>query len=159
MFYLCNLPLIILYNSAATAGSLSDEECSTEEAASKACQEYSENLDKLTELMEKNKPFIEQMKGVAGELNRIKLGAPAPSASGKDSPELRAALQEAKEASEKHGATSPEARVAWDTVEEIAAAGTAPAMGGALTDDECLIETMQACEALEELNKALKLKN
>ena len=148
---------MIIFNSAATAPSL-NEECSTEEAASKACMEYGENLDKLSALMGENKPFIEQMKGVASELQRIKLAA-SPKPVAKDSPELRAAVAEAKAISDEKGATSPEARVAWDTVEEIAAAGNAPAMGGMLLEDECLVEAMEACEALEVLNEALNLKN
>jgi len=34
-------------------------------------------------------------------------------------PDTSSAVQAALEASEKYGATSPEARVAWDTVEEM----------------------------------------
>lgn len=141
--------------SPATAKGL-DEECSVEEAASKACQEYGENLDKLTALMKENAPFIKQMTDATNELKRIKV-ATAPITAGKDSPELRAAVEEAKKASKENGATSPEARVAWDVVEEIAAAGNAPAMGGMLESDECLVESMEACEALDALNKSLKL--
>ena len=51
---------------------------------------------------------------------------------------------------------TPEAALAWETVEEIAAASNAPALGGKLTD-ECLVEAIEACEALDELNKALNL--
>ena len=79
---------------------------------------------------------------------------PAPPVAGKDSPELRAAITEAKAASDEFGATSTEAVLAWETVEEIASAGVEPALGGML-DDECLIDTIEACEALQELNKGL----
>jgi hypothetical protein len=132
-----------------------NEECLTEEEASKACMEYGEKLDQLTELVKKNKPYVEQMKGLAAELKQIKIKA-APAQPAADSPELRAALKAAQEASEKYGPTSPEAKVAWDIVEEEAAAGVDNALGGMLTD-ECLVETLEACEALDELNRALKV--
>ena len=46
-----------------------------------------------------------------------------------------------------------------ETVEEIAAAGNANALGGALSDDECLVDAaMEACVALEELNRVLNTK-
>ncbi|CAB9507090.1 expressed unknown protein [Seminavis robusta] len=139
--------------SAATGGSL--DECETEGDASDACKEYGEKLDALADLMKTQGKFVEQMKGLTDELQKIKVSsAPAPKA--QDSPELRAAVKAAKAASEEFGASSPEAAVAWDTVEEIAAAGNSNALGGSLTD-ECLVEAMEACEALDELNRVLSL--
>lgn len=80
---------------------------------------------------------------------------PKPGSSkARDSPELREAIREAKEVSEKMGAASIEAILAWETVEEIASASNSPALGGML-DDECLVETIEACEAMEELQRAL----
>jgi CP12 domain len=117
--------------------------------------EYGQKLDELATLVKSQSPFVEQMKGLTDELKRIKVSA-APAQKAKDSPELRAALKAAKAASAEFGPTSKEAAVAWDTVEEIAAAGNAPALGGSLTD-ECLVEAIEACEALEELNRALSL--
>lgn len=144
--------------SAAMAPSL-DEECLTDDP-SPACLEYGEKLDQLAELIKKQKPFVEQMKGLASEMKQMKLAEASTTkkTAAKDSPELRAAVKEAKETAEKYGATSPEARVAWDNVEEIAAAGNANAMGGTLID-ECLVEASEACDALDELNKVLTLKD
>lgn len=136
-------------------GSTMDEECLVEDEASKACREYGEKLDELAQLVKKQGPFVEQMKGLAGDLQKIKVTAKEATPA-KDSPELRKAVAEAKAASEEFGASSSQAAVAWDTVEEIAAAGNAPALGGTLTD-ECLVEALEACEALDQLNKALHL--
>lgn len=130
-----------------------DTECSVEDEASKACKEYGEKLDELSALVKEQNPYLEKMKGLANELQQIKVTATKASPA-KDSPQLREAVAAAKAASEEFGATSGEAAVAWDTVEEIAAAGNAPALGGSLAD-ECLVEAMEACEALDELNRAL----
>ncbi len=62
----------------------------------------------------------------------------------------------AKAATEEFGATSKEAKLAWEDVEEIASASTAPAMGTNLID-ECLVEQIEACEGLEELTRVLNL--
>ena len=130
-----------------------NEECLTDEEVSQACIEYGQKLDELATLLKNQSPFVEQMRGLTDELKRIKVSA-APPAKAVDSPELRAAVKAAKAASDEFGPSSPEAAVAWDAVEEIAAAGNAPALGGRITD-ECLVEAIEACEALEELNRAL----
>ena len=74
-------------------------------------------------------------------------------------PRLQEALGAAKRMTAEHGIRSPEARVAWETVEEIASAGErSDALGAKLNTDECLAEVAEeACAALEELNRALKL--
>lgn len=67
------------------------------------------------------------------------------------------ALKEAKEMEKVHGKGSPEAAVAWAELEEVASSGLSNAMGTRL-DEECLVETaMEACQALDELNRALNL--
>lgn len=92
---------------------------------------------------------------LASELKAIKVLDVKPTA-GKDSPQLRKALADAKAVSAEKGATSKEAAVAWDVVEEIAAAGTSASTGISL-ENECLVETaMEACEALEELNRVME---
>lgn len=143
-------------NSAATKGSL-DVECQISDA--KACEEYAKKVDGLAGIVEEIKPNIESMRSLlASQLEDIKLmdyvAAPA-----KDSPELREALAEAKAISDEKGASSKEAAVAWDIVEEIAAAGTGNSMGVNL-DEECLVETAQdACRALEELDRVMQTRS
>ncbi len=59
---------------------------------------------------------------------------------------------------EKHGIQSSQAKVAWEAVEHIASDDLSEAMKAAVDDnDECLIEMIEACEALDELNRALFL--
>ena len=72
-------------------------------------------------------------------------------------PLLDEALLEAKRMTKKHGITASEAKLAWETVEQIASADMSEAMKGGITDDECLVEMIEACEAMDELNRALFL--
>ena len=82
---------------------------------------------------------------------KIKEAAPAP---GVDSPALQKALKSAKATTDTFGSESAEAKVAWAEVEEVASASNSNALGGML-GDECLVETIEACEALEELQRAI----
>jgi hypothetical protein len=68
---------------------------------------------------------------------------------------LQQAIAEAKETTAMYGATSAEAAVAWDNVEELSASDNSQALEPALSE-ECLVDMMDACEALEELqNKVI----
>jgi len=150
------LPRTLSQHSAATGGSLADECELTDGEVSKACMEYDKNLEELQKMLKENAPFIQKMKSIASDLENIKMTT-APAVQAKDSPELRAAVAEAKKATDEFGPTSSEARLAWESVEEIASAGNAGALGGKLSTEECLVETAEACEALEKLEKALEL--
>eukprot|EP00543_Licmophora_paradoxa_P011939 CAMPEP_0202458300 /NCGR_PEP_ID=MMETSP1360-20130828/24394_1 /ASSEMBLY_ACC=CAM_ASM_000848 /TAXON_ID=515479 /ORGANISM="Licmophora paradoxa, Strain CCMP2313" /LENGTH=217 /DNA_ID=CAMNT_0049078785 /DNA_START=22 /DNA_END=675 /DNA_ORIENTATION=+ len=140
-------------NSNAFAGGL-DDDCAVDEETVE-CKEYSEKLDELNKLISENQPLFEKVRTAATDLRAIKMSPPAPAA-GKDSPELQAAIKEAKASTEAYGITSTEAVLAWETVEEIASSSVTPALGGKLEDD-CLVETIEACEALEEVGRALNL--
>jgi len=126
----------------------------TEEEISEACVEYGKKLEELNKYVSEVRPKVAEVRNLAENVKAIKMvaskGKPA-----KDSPELRAAMAEAKSMSQKFGPTSPEARVAWTEVEEIAATGNDNALGRGL-DEECLVDSaMEACQAIEELNNAL----
>jgi hypothetical protein len=119
--------------------------------------DYSAKLNELESLLGSQKPILNTMKKIAEEIRAVKLTIPEPSV-GTPNAKLLDALAEAKSISEAKGITSADARVAWDVVEEIAAAGNSESMGDVLTADECLIEAAQAaCEALEELNRVLEM--
>lgn len=145
-------------NSAATKGSLEDECDISDEELSAKCMDYESKMAELKSIVgnfEMSK--FDQMKALTNELSNIKVTV--QSASQKDSPELKAAvakaMAEAKKISDEKGADSPEAKVAWTEVEEIASSGLQNAVGARL-DEECLVDTAQeACMALEELNRAL----
>lgn len=130
-----------------------DTECDVD-ASSAACMEYSEKMEALQKLMDEYQPKVDQLKSLATEIQAIKVTASqAPPAA--SSPALKTALAAAKEAEAKFGKGSPEATVAWAELEDVAASGLGNAMGTRL-DEECLVDkTVEACTALEELNRAI----
>lgn len=139
-------------NSASFAGNL-DDECEAE-APTEACLEYGQKLEELSAILRDQGPKIEQIKSLAREIQAVKLKE-APVAPAADSPALQAALKAAKAVTEKHGISSAEARLAWEDVEEMAAASSQSNALGGMIGDECLVETIEACEALEELQRAI----
>ena len=139
--------------SEATKGSL--DECDvTQEWIDKACLEYSAKLDELDQLLKETKnsaqPSVEQVQP-------IKLTDVPQQKAGEQSEQLKEALLSAQSLTKKHGIHSAEARVAWETVEEIASASERnDALGGKLSADECLVDAaMDACAALTELNRVI----
>lgn len=79
---------------------------------------------------------------------------------GAESPLLRKAIELANAATEKHGITSSEAKLAWEDVEEIASAVSQKANADLPNlVDECLVEELEACQAIEELQRVLALSN
>jgi glycerol-3-phosphate dehydrogenase len=113
-------------------------------------------MEELKALLKAQQANSIALKEMVDSVKKVKLSVPEMKA-GKASPQLQAALAEAKKLTAEKGLDSPEARVAWDTVEEIAAADNSGALGGGLTADECLVDAAQeACEALEELNRLME---
>jgi hypothetical protein len=120
--------------------------------------EYKEKLAELSRMIETEAPKkLETIKNLASEITAIKLANPERIA-GSDSPLLRQALDEAKKATEEFGVESSEAKLAWESVEEIASASNDNAMGVNLVD-ECLVEQIEACQGLEELSRVLNLES
>ncbi|CAM9275420.1 unnamed protein product [Pylaiella littoralis] len=66
-----------------------------------------------------------------------------------DHPEIEVAEAAALEATKKFGATSPEARLAWDTYEEVAAADNSIASKVTL-DEDCDVDHAKVCEEYKE---------
>jgi hypothetical protein len=143
-------------NSVATMGNLADE-CDVENV-SEDCLEYNEALEDLQELIAANKipePPSPFRKELASTVEPVKLSAPKSKAA-PQSKELQAALEEARSLTASKGLSSKEAIIAWETVEEIASAGTSNALGDVLSSEECLVfeeASQEACSALEELSK------
>jgi hypothetical protein len=138
---------------------MSDAECTVDDDTGQACQEYQAKMRELQQLL-KEIPHVEKIKSPAEDIQAIKMAAPevlSSAAPAPDSPQLRAAMEEAKELSARLGPDSPEARLAWTEVEDIASAGLDNALGDRL-DDQCLVESaMSACVALEELSRVVNL--
>lgn len=97
------------------------------------------------------------VKSLADQLKGVKLAKPTSSSvSGSEDSALKAALDDARSAAEAHGKDSIEAKLAWETVEEIAASNNLEATRAPL-DEECLIELIEGCEALEKFKTALDM--
>jgi hypothetical protein len=121
-------------------------------------QAYAE-LQQTLQFMERQKmafQFNDQlMKDVAAELHAIKISPPAKKPA-PTIPGLWDAKLKARAISQQYGNTSPEAKLAWEEVEEIAAAGLENAVGEGLTPETCdLTKAAEACMALEELERFL----
>jgi len=71
-------------------------------------------------------------------------------------PSLKKAISMAELMTEWYGIQSKEARLAWETVEDISSNGFEEAVKGEIkSGEECLVELIDACEAMEELDRAL----
>ena len=127
----------------------------TQEWIDKACLDYSAKLDELDRLLKETKNS--EPSTMAEQVQPIKLASVPQQKAGEQSEQLKEAVSNAKSLTEKHGISSSEARVAWETVEEIASASERnDALGGKLSADECLIDAaMDACAALNELNRVI----
>lgn len=106
--------------------------------------------------MEETKYRLDSVKTLANELRSIKLSDPKVGKVGVDTEKMNIALAAAKEATETHGEGSSESKLAWETVEEIASNDYEAATKSSL-DEECLVESLEACEALDELSRVINL--
>ena len=120
-----------------------------------ASDDFQGAVQGLANKLKLQQPAMASLNGMAEEIKAIKLSAPKSASSNKSNPKLQAAMKEAKQLTEIYGAHSSEAKLAWETVEELASSNRIEnAMGGMLTPEECLVDAaIGACEALEELNR------
>lgn len=131
-----------------------DKECVIENTSAE-CLDYGRFLDELFNVRDMITPRGENKKAhLIDVLKAIKVtsgeGKPV-----KSSPELTKALEEAKKATADFGVSSVEARLAWETYEEIASTGLDNSLGISLSE-ECSIEAgEEACKAIEELERVL----
>jgi len=113
-------------------------------------------MKQVQELLHETKPKLEHMKELLAELKNIRLISP-DSKPAVNTPAIQEALAKAKQAVNEYGATSNEAKLAYEELEEVSSAGLDNAMGARL-DEECLVDTaMEACMALDELNRVMSL--
>lgn len=106
-------------------------------------KEFDDKFQLLADILTENQEKVKKIKTLVQEIQAIKLSKPQGSKPGADSPELKKALQDAKDAAKRYGNGSKEAVQAWMTVEEIASADQSEATTGDL-DDECLVQTIEA---------------
>lgn len=114
-----------------------------------------EELAKTVQSIHKEqKDQLEKLKKLAMEMDAIKI-ATGESKKIAGSPAFDKALKDAKEIEQKYGVHSKEAMMAYAELEDVAAADNSNAYGPRL-DEECLVDTaMEACQALDELNRVL----
>jgi len=118
--------------------------------------EYEAKVKSLSQMLTKTKDELDKVKDLADSLKGVKLASPpSGAATGGEARAMQDALAAAKVASEKHGEDSTEAKLAWETVEEIAASAADGEAAKATLDEECLIELIEGCEALEKFKEAL----
>lgn len=118
-------------------------------------EEYKEKVKLLALLLEESEAKIQSIKTLTEEVKAVQIVDVASARSSVDPTLMKSVLKDAQEAEEKFGKESTEAAVAWDIVEEVASSDRSGAIGGSI-EDECLVEALEACEALEELNRAVK---
>ena len=116
-----------------------------------------DNFVQLRKLGEIQRDYVESIQKVTEQIRAVKIAPPVNWNSEREhNPLFDTALAEAKDATEKHGIQSSEAKLAWETLEEIASNDMSQVMKGAVdADDECLVGMMVTCAAMEELNSSL----
>ena len=125
-------------------------------------EEYAIKVKALAQMLTKTKDELAQVKELADSLKGVKLATPSASSGGSldsSSAAMQSALSAARAATEANGADSKEAALAWETVEEIAASVGDSEATRAPLDEECLIELIEGCEALEKFKTTLESLN
>jgi hypothetical protein len=132
-----------------------DEECVLDESlANNMCMEYSEKLYALEKLIHgKAKAKVPEPKKLnVDDIPRVPLADKSSRqyklSSVATSPDITAAIENAKIITEENGIASSEARIAWEVVEELSASVSHA------HDDEMF--RMEQSNALKELNRILK---
>jgi len=120
-------------------------------------KEMYDSFVELKKLGEIQRTQVESIKQVTEQIKAIKIAGPASwNDEHTSNPMFEVALTEAKAMTEEHGIESTEAKLAWETLEEIASNDSSVVMKQAIdAEEECLVEMIEACEAMEELNNVL----
>ncbi|KAL3817616.1 hypothetical protein ACHAXA_006505 [Cyclostephanos tholiformis] len=118
--------------------------------------DYEAKVKSLAQMLTKTKEELQMVRQLAEDLKGVKLAAPLSRTAVPAYPaDMKAALSAARAATEEFGIQSTEAKLAWETVEEIAASSTDNEATRAPLDEECLVELIEGCEALEKFKAAL----
>jgi len=146
-------------NRAAFTGGVSDEDCLIPDgdAPPEECNDYVAGVEAIAALEDKRPGTNTEKEKIALSVKPVSLSS--SSSGGSDSAEvntaLLTALENAKKITAELGITSSEAKLAWEDVEEIASSSTSQATKKPLNLEECEVEKIEACEALEELDKII----
>ena len=138
---LITLNLLLSYPSAAFQAPVLDAK-------------YEQKVKALSQMLTKTKAELDEVKNLADELKGVKLASPSGSVAVPDEEAMKEALAAARAVTDEFGIESIQARQAWETVEEVGESYKATIR--APLDEECLIELIEGCEALEKFNAALQ---
>lgn len=162
---MCRTKSLSSPQSVAFAGAIGDDDCllGDDWAQPDECNDYAAGVAAIAAAqdtrLELNTIIAASEKSIAESVKPVSLSTSSSGAD--DSAEvtsgLLAALENAKKITAELGITSSEAKLAWEDVEEIASSSTAAATKKALDLDECEVEKIEACVALEELDRVLNL--
>jgi len=162
-------------NSIAYTPSAADG-CVIDGPNSHSCIEYTQSMMELHRLVEERNARMRNLdqyrqqtaNWLQQSVRPIKLSQSKGKA-GQDSPQVRAALQEAYEVTHQYGFESPEAKMAWSNLEEVSSAGLDNAMGPRYTSQECMVmdyyhetdpvsyqESIERCQAVYEVDNAIQ---
>jgi len=155
-------------NSAAFKGGINDDDCfiGEDDTPPEECVDYAAGVEAVVKsaydaLETTDTTKADSEKSIAEGVRPISLSSSSSSSGSADSAEvntaLLAALENAKKLTAELGITSSEAKLAWEDVEEIASSSTSQATKKPLNLEECEVEKIEACEALEELDRVISL--
>ncbi|KAL3945050.1 MAG: hypothetical protein SGBAC_000841 [Bacillariaceae sp.] len=123
--------------------------------------ENQEEIQALNARLEQHQPTMITLENIPAEIKPIKLSTTKTTTPKEDSDKLKEALKNARQQTQDFGIHSSEAKIAWETVEELSSSDRSEnAMGGMLTPEECSVDASSgdACEAMEELNRVLHMR-
>jgi len=152
-------------NSASYTGGISEDDCfigdidiNTE--APEECDDYVSGVNAIAESLKNQETKFDNARMIAESVQPIKLSDVTPEAP-KDSPAQIAsmveALDNARRITNEQGIKSSAAKLAWEAVEEMGSNDLSEAMKKGLDPEECLVDKVQACEAMEELDRVMFL--
>lgn len=151
-------------NSAAFKGGISEDDCFIGDdsigQAPEECDDYISGVNAIAETLKNTGIRLESQKIIAESVLPIplsKVSSVAPQDSPAVTNSMMKALDDAKRITDKQGIDSSEAKLAWETVEEMASNDLSEAMKEGLDPEECLVEKVVACEALEEMQRVMYL--
>jgi len=152
-------------NSASYTGGISEDDCFIGDIDINAetpeeCDDYVAGVNAIAESLKNQEPKFDSARLMAENVQPIKLSevtSKAPKVSPAQSASMLEAIKNAKRITNEQGITSSAAKLAWETVEEIASNDQSEATKKGLDPEECLVEKVEACEAMEELDRVMFL--
>ena len=130
-----------------------DEACDTADDA--ACLKYEEQMKEFQELIAKAKPTLGGIKEQLVTMKSVSLSSFNAAPTETNTANVEAATAKAEAASKEFGSDSPEAKAAWEAVEEMNDSMNSRTATMPTLDEECLTDALEKCAAFEDAMAAL----